>query len=101
MSSDWDRVGVLTSIYITWYQNESSMCDLSGHCCHLISGLQNCLAEKKMWRKSSLVGICLSLFGDLSAGACSEQTYHVTVASCVNKMFLAADVTSCLYGDCD
>lgn len=47
MSYDWDRVGVLTSIYIRWYQNESSMCDLSGQRCHLISGLQKCLAEKK------------------------------------------------------
>lgn len=47
MSYDWDRVGVLTSIYIRWYQNENSMCDLSGQRCHLISGLQKCLAEKK------------------------------------------------------
>lgn len=53
-----------------------------------------------MWRKSSLVGICLSPFGDLSVRVCWEQTYSVTVASCVNKMFLAADVTSCLYRDC-
>ena len=47
------------------------------------------LSEERMWRNSALVGICLSLFGDLSVRACSEQMYDVT-ASCVNKMFLVA-----------
>lgn len=74
------------------------MCDLSGQRCRLISGLQNCLAEKKCGESPHWFwNLLVSVFGRLSLRTCSEQTYGITVASCVNEMFLAADVISCPY----
>lgn len=84
-----DRVGVLTSIYIRWHQNETSVCNASGRRCHLISGPQKLRGGGKKNVEKVLAGNVSSLrLEERLHRAGSEQTCDFGVASGADKMWI-------------